>query len=402
MDKFRFRILTLGAVLLLNSCHVGRYFKWNLADIRDHKKFPYLTVEKSNQLFEFNKLDEFTMPTISYENQYLELSHFLEDKKLKNVAFIIIRNDTILLEKYWRGYNQGSLIPSFSVTKSFVSALIGIAIEEGKIKSVDDQVITYLPEMSDSGESIKKLTIEDLLDMRSGLDFNEYRYLNPFKGVSKLYYGLDHGKYALKTKPKQEPAKNFRYQSINSQLLGLILERATGVSPAKYLEQKIWKPAGMKYNATWSVDSKKNQNIKAFCCLNSTAIDLAKFGRLYLMKGNWNGTQLVPGAWVNRSVTPTPPNKGYQYNWYSINRPQYFEDSLAAELNRKTKEFAEQSIRYPGKYFIRRRGPAYAASGLLGQYIYVDPSKNLVIVRLGKKKGNISWWQVFEQISEVL
>jgi len=402
MQSIRIKFLCLIAVLLINSCHVGRYFKWNIADLRDHKKFHYLTVENSNPYFEFYKADDFVLPTITYENQELEVAPLLEDKKLKNVAFILIRNDTILFEKYWRGYEQGSIIPSFSVTKSFVSALIGIAIEEGKIESVEDQVINYLPEMSHSGKLNENLTIKDLLDMRSGLDFNEYGYLNPFTGVTKLYYGLNHAKQALKSKSMEEPDKNFRYQSINSQLLGLILERTTGVSPAKYLEQKIWKPTGMKYDATWSIDSKKNQNIKAFCCLNATAIDLAKFGRLYLMKGNWNGNQIIPQAWVERSVTPTPPNRGYQYNWYSINRPRYFADSLEAQLNRKPKEFIRSSVRYPGKYFIRRRGPAYAASGLLGQYIYVEPTKNLVIVRLGNKKGNISWWQVFEGISEVL
>ncbi len=396
-------LITTLLVILVTSCHVGRYFVWNVVDLRDHKKFPALTVTRdSDQPFLFAKsLQPELFESIPYRNGKHKMDSLVGRKKDKTVALVIVRNDTILFEEYYGKYEQSSVVPSFSVAKSFTSALIGIAIEEGAIESVSDPVSKYLPELCDSDPRIEELTIGHLLDMFSGLDFNERAFFNPFKGIAPLYYGKNLERLVSKLEFERDPGTRYEYQSVNTQVLGLILERATGKTPAEYLQEKIWKKIGMEYDASWSIDSKKNRTVKTYCCLNATARDFAKFGRLYLNHGQWNGEQIVPKEWVQKSITSTPPYRRYQNHWYSVSRPVYF-DSLELQTARQHYRWLRRSRRYPDKYFAQEMGPAFMASGLLGQFIYVDPRKNLVMVRLGKGYGDVDWWQFFERVGEVL
>ena len=394
-------ILLITVIVISGACHVGRFFAWNVADLGDYKKFPAIDVKNSGETFRFtNTPDHDLFTDIPYNNVGHDLDSLLSHRSSKTIAFIVIRNDSILFEKYWDGYSADKPVPSFSVAKSFTSALVGIAIEEGKISSIDAKVSDYVPELCSSDPAFSELTIRHLLDMRSGIDFNESAFLNPFKGLAKLYYGKNLKKQVFKLELDGDPNGTYNYQSINTQLLGIVLERAVGMSPAEYLEEKIWIPLGMENPATWSIDSKKNRTVKTYCCLNATPRDYARFGRLYLNEGSWEGQQIVPRQWVERSITPAQPNPWYQNHWYSVGRPEYFEDSLSAIAAIGNYPYVRKSRRYPGKYYIRRFGPAFVASGLLGQYIYVEPEKNLIIVRLGKASGKIQWWQLFERIAE--
>ncbi|GAB4209621.1 MAG: hypothetical protein Fur0023_21930 [Bacteroidia bacterium] len=168
---------------------------------------------------------------------------------------------------------------------------------------------------------------------------------------------------------KQEPGKQFEYVSGNTQILGLVLERALkNKTITQYLQEKIWTPLGMEFEATWSIDNKKNGIEKTFCCLNACARDFAKIGRLYLNKGQWNGQQIVSANWIKESTKPDTTEGSvnyYQYQWW---------------------------LPTPGKDFL--------AEGFLGQYIYVNPSKQLIVVRLGKKEGKVNWWAVFREMAK--
>ncbi len=396
-------VLIVSILLLLSGCHVGRFVYWNYVDVNDYKKFPSITIGKSKEPFDFyvNEKPE-NFKKIAYDKAFHNLDSLLGKRKNKTIAFIVIRNDTVLYQEYFNGFKEESIVPSFSIAKSFTSALIGIAIAEGKIAGVDQPVSDFLPELCNTDARFADLTIEHLLNMQSSIRFNETAYLNPFNGIAPLYYGTNLKKQLYKTRMTGEPGKKYEYQSINSQVLGMVLEKATGKSPAKYLEEKIWTKIGMKYNASWSVDSRKNKTVKSYCCLNATAIDYAKFGKLFLDKGRWEGEQIVPEYWVDRSGTPTSPHKGYQYNWYSVRRPKYFNDSSSAVQNKQPKQRIYKSERFPDKYYIRNYGPAYVASGLLGQFIYIEPEKNLIIVRLGKRKGKIAWFQLMENVADIL
>lgn len=310
------RLLTFLLIVTLatsTGCQLGRFVFRNFANITDYRIFPERTLHNDSVKFTFHPETK-TKPSLpigdsdSFE-KYLTDNH--------TVAFLIIKNDTIQYEKYFNNYTEESIVASFSMAKSVTSILIGCAIDDGLIKSVEEPVTNYIPELKKNG--FEKVTIKHLLQMTSGLDFNE-SYVNPFGDAAAVYYGRNLRRKIEKMKLKSEPGKKFEYVSGNTQLLGLVLERALKTKTiTEYLQEKLWKPLGMEYDASWSLDKKKNGLEKTFCCLNARARDFAKIGRLYLNKGNWNGEQLVPKEWVEES-TRTDTSEGgasyYKYQWW--------------------------------------------------------------------------------------
>lgn len=391
----RFSLLLLLA-LTLASCHVGRFFLYNFADIRDKNKFPSVPVDNApEQVFHFAEWpadapDPRVPFTFTANDEPVALDDFLEDNK--TVAFLIIKSDTIVYERYFRRYDEATTHPSFSVAKSFVSALVGIAVAEGHIGSTDEPITNYLDYLPE--EEFGQITIQHLLDMRSGIAFNE-GYANPFGDVAKYYYGRDIAKYLTRVEVENVPGQYFQYVSVNPQLLADILERATGRSLHDYLTEKIWRPLGMEYPASWSVDSKRHQTEKAFCCLNAAARDFAKFGRLYLHGGNWEGRQIVPAAWVERSTTFTEPLNNFNYT----NQWWHAATSFPASDTSRTVNVLHTTYERNGETYIRQPLSAYYAQGILGQFVFVHPDKDLIIVRLGRKYGDVNWVNFFYQIS---
>lgn len=365
LTPLHFLLILALIAFTANSCKVGRFVIYNFADINDHKKFPARSIERGDHAFQFPVAEEGKVPKgLNVGESVYPFEEYLEDNN--TVAFLIIRNDTIQYENYWGNYDEASVVPSFSMAKSFTSILIGCAIDDGLIQSVDESVTRYIPELSESG--FDAVTIAHLLQMTSGLDFKE-SYSNPFGDAATFYYGRDLRKAIAKMKLKSLPGKQFEYVSGNTQLLGLILERALqDETVAAYFEEKIWKPLEMEYDASWSLDRKNNGLEKTFCCVNARARDYAKIGRLYLNNGNWNGRQIVSEGWVGQSTkvdTADGSKWYYQYQWW---------------LPTKSGDFMAQ--------------------GILGQYIYVHPTKNLVIVRLGKNKGKANWWEILASLGE--
>jgi len=353
-----------------NSCYVVRYFTWNFADVRDYRRFPYKTIQNAPPVFDFHvaaKPVTFSIPS-SYrrKNAGESFEDFLS--RHKTTAFLVIRDDTILYERYFHGYRHDSVFPSFSVTKSVLSSLAGIALGEGSLKSLEQTVSQFLPVLRD--ERFTRCTLEDLLNMRSGIRFDE-GYYNPFGGMAKFYYGTDLKRYVEHLKMKEEPGLQYKYASCNDQVAAFILECATGEKLPEYLESRLWKPMGMEAPAMWNTDSPDHNNVKAFCCLNARAIDFAKFGRLYLRKGEWDGVQLVPQQWVERStsiINDSRDSQGYAYTlgWRVLDDGSFF------------------------------------AKGILGQYIYVDRARKLIIIRFGKKYAGIDWVSFFRSLYDQL
>ncbi|HSI89719.1 MAG TPA: serine hydrolase, partial [Adhaeribacter sp.] len=280
-------------------------------------------------------------------------------ESLKTVAFLVICNDSVRQEHYWRGYGPESVTNSFSVSKSLVGMLVGVALKEGKIKSLDQPVGDFLPAFKEGEKS--KITIRHLLTMSSGLNWDE-SYSNPLSMTTEAYYGTDLKSLIKRLEVEAEPGKAFFYKSGNTQLLSFILQAATGMDLSDYAAKKIWTPLGAEQPAEWSLDKKGGQE-KAYCCLYSNARDFARLGQLYLNNGIWNGDTLVPPAYVQASVTPTnlpdkptgAPAGFYGYHWWIL--PEY------------------------------KGLKVYYAWGLLGQYIVVIPELRTVVVRLGEKAG---------------
>lgn len=361
---FRRFIFLLFLSISLSSCTVGRFVWYNFASVNDHKIFPARTIENPENSFEFPVAEKPEVPRkISVDKKEHDFEDYLQ--KNKTVAFLVIRNDTVLYEKYWRNFDEESVVPSFSVAKSVLSILIGCAVDDGFIESVEEPITHYIPELSSQG--FDEVTIEHLLQMTSGLKFNE-GYTNPFSEVAAFYYGRNLNKSSFKLKLKRQPGEKFEYVSGNAQLLGLVLERALPEQNiSEYLQERIWKPLGMEYEATWSLD-RENGMEKTFCCLNARARDFAKIGRLYLEKGNWNNKQIVSEEWVEKSTridTSNGSSKKYQYQWW-----------------------------------LPTSNGDFVAQGVLGQYVYVNPNTNVVIVRLGKSKGRADWMTILPLLGE--
>lgn len=282
-----------------------------------------------------------------------------------NQAFLIIRNDTVIYERY-REDDPMALFPSYSVAKSFVSALVGFALQDGLIRSENDLVKDYLPGLSDDSR-YQQLTISHLLNHTSGL-------FHPLSIDGLLYYGNNLDKVRRYIRFHHEPGQVQAYMNVNTLLLGLILEKQTGAPLNVYLEKKLWKPLGMEQTARWSTD--RHDRIKPYCCLQATARDYAKLGRLYLNGGEWQGQQLLDRDWVTGSIsrdTTDGGTFGYHHSWY-IGYKAYDD---------------------------------FMAIGLYRQYVYVNRTKNIIIVSLNRKPKNarhkrFNWEDAIRQVVDQL
>ncbi len=355
--------------MVLMSCHVGRYFIYNFANITDYKKFRNVEIAASAKPFEFS----YGQSEINIQaSQNISSQRDLDDLNAdnKSVAFLIIRGDSIYYEWYDEKLDSSSMLTSFSMAKSYVSALIGIAINEGYIESVHDPITKYIDNFKNDG--FEAITIEHLLNMRTGIDYEE-NYYSPFGNVAIGYYGRNLDRHISKLKVKEKPNVRMEYISIATQLLGVIIEESTGQSLSAYCEEKLWKKIGTTYGASWSLDRKGGRE-KAFCCLNARARDYAKFGRLYLNNGVWDGEQVVPKAWVEKSTNVDENYKdAYAYQWW-LNPIYDKSNSLISKTD-------------------------FYMQGHLGQFVYMVPDKDLIFVRLGENYGNVSWVSLFMRLS---
>ena len=273
------------------------------------------------------------------------------NQQLGTIAFVIIKNDSIWFENYYDGFNEDSKTNSFSMAKSYVSGLMGKAIMEGYIKSIDQPVSDFIPEYSEGLAA--KMTVGDLSSMSSGTNWDE-RYYSPFSITTRAYFDDDLEKVVTGLKVVTEPGKAFKYASGDTQMLALVIERATGKKLYDYLTESFWKPLGSENPTLWQLDSEDHDLVKAYCCIASNAKDFARFGKLFKDHGKWNGKQILDSAFVAKSITPRfTESPQYGYGWWLRN------------INDKS-------------FFMMR--------GHLGQYVIVEPNDNVIIVRLGHQK----------------
>ena len=277
----------------------------------------------------------------------------------ESTAFLIIKNDSILIEKYYNNSTDTSISGSFSVAKSFIGTLIGIAIDKGHIKNIDEPIANYLPDFKKDGK--EKITIRHCLMMSSGLNWDE-AYASAFSVTTEAYYGTDLAGTVSRLKVVEEPGKYFSYKSGDTQILSLVIAKATGMSTTLFMQDELWTRIGAEHDATWSLDD-NNGIEKAYCCIYSTARDFARLGKLYLHDGVWGEEQVVSKDYIKTSTTANllidknthVSNEAYGFQWWIYPN----------EFNKKV----------------------FYARGILGQYIIVVPAEQLVIVRLGHKRG---------------
>jgi CubicO group peptidase (beta-lactamase class C family) len=278
-------------------------------------------------------------------------------------AFLVIKNDSILFEKYYNGYTKDSLSNSFSMAKSITVSLLFKAIQDGYIKSLDQKLIDFFPGFK--GKYAGEVTLRHLAAMASGSNWVE-NYYNPFNITAESYFTDNLTEMILeKVSFDNPPGKKWYYSSGDTQILGMVIAKATGKTLSEYLSESFWKPMGMRKHAYWNLDSEGGME-KAFCCLNSNARDFARFGRLYLHKGNWHGVQLIDTAFVEQALTP------------------YFKDMP----------------RYGLQWWLFEHGgyKGFMMRGHLGQYVMVVPSENVIVVRLGEAKPKSAMGKYSEDI----
>ena len=322
------------------------------AYLEDYKEFDNQPVEA-----------DIAQPWPKHENyNTIEPTEKLEkaNKEWGTVAYVIIKNDSIWFEKYYDGFGEDSKSNSFSMAKSYVSGLMGKAIMQGHIKSLDQPVCEFLLEFCEGKAA--KLTVGDLSSMASGTDWDE-AYYSPLSITTRSYFDDDLAKVINGLKVVNEPGRAYKYASGDTQMLAMVIEKATGKKMYDYLEESFWKPLGSENTALWQVDSKDHDLVKAYCCIASNAKDFARFGRLYKDHGKWNGLQILDSAFVAKSLKPRfPESPEYGYGWW-----------LKEHL---------------GKDFFMMRGH-------LGQYVMVQPEDNVIIVRLGHSKGPGNALEIF-------
>lgn len=361
-------ILLLYAYAAYPAEYVNRLLRWGDSDVYDYQKFPARDMSASQTPFKFEidlqdaaVIDQFnSMPAVQGD-----FEQFLPDTGTQ--AFIVIQDDAILYERYFNGGSHDGMVTSFSMAKSFTSALIGIAIGEGLIDSVNDPITDYLPELEQRDPAFSRITIRDLLLMSSGIRYQEFPFVNG--DDAKTYYYPDLRDLALNQTEIAGPAGDaFLYNNYHPLLLGLILERATGMPVADYLEQMIWQPIGMAFDGSWSLDARGFEKMESG--INGRAIDFAKFGRLFLRQGDWDGTEVIPEAWVQES---TSIDKTLTDGYYG----EHFREELASGFYK----YMWWGVERPGEV------DDFAALGNHGQFIYISPHKKLIIVRHGEKYG---------------
>lgn len=344
-------IVVVGAfsayAVLFDQTYLFKAAYYNFSAIDDY------TIFENNKVAKAKEDKPWPLAAAYNKNAYPDsLNNLLED--LSTVGVLMIKNDSILFEKYWEGYSDSSLSGSFSVAKSITSILIGAAIKEGKIKSVEQRVGDFIPAFAVGDKA--EVKIKHLLTMSSGTNWNE-SYWNPLAVTAEAYYGADLMKTATDVKMVDQPGSLHKYKSGDTQLLGLILEKVTGKKLSEYAAEKLWQPLGASNDALWSTDG-PNGNTKAFCCFNTNTRDFARIGKFMLDSGKINGVSVIDSAYWKQSITACniKDAKGLACNYYGY---QWWLDPQHPEI--------------------------FYARGILGQYIIAIPSKKIIIVRLAHK-----------------
>ena len=280
---------------------------------------------------------------------------------LHTVAFLVIRHDSILYENYRDGWNDTRTSNIYSATKTIVGLLVGIALDEGKIHSLDDPVSRYIPIYNKGRQA--NVTLRDLLTMSGGMAWDE-AYASLFSVTTHGYYGNDLYELVTGLDVTDEPGVQFSYRSGETQLLAFVLEAATGKTLSKYAEEKLWRPMQAERDAYWLLD-KENGDEKAFCCFHTTARDVARFGRLMLHRGRWKDKQLVPEKYMDEMTRPA----SYLKDQWGIDSLSYY--GLQTWI-----------MNYRGEQIPCMRG-------MLGQYVFAIPSQDAIVVRLGRKRHDV-------------
>lgn len=392
--RFLTLLLLLLLLLFISSCTYVRIAYRNFPNITDYKLSPQIKIAHATEEFNFQKrAAEIKLPDQNFwgfhkggkrvTNSEVSLEKYLE--KGKTTSLIVIRNDTVLYEQYFNGYKKDSKSTHFSIHKAILSVLTAIAVKEGVFESFDQEIGDFIPMYAEDERGT--VTIGNLVDMNAGFDCNDY--VNQLRFI-RLYYSKTPQKFMKQRKLKWETGEHFAYSSFNSMLLGMCLEKATGKTLSQYLEEKIWQKIGTTYDA--SMSTFQDGTAMAWGGLTSYPIDIAKFGRLILNRGNWGTEEIIPEYYIDackdRSV-----KRGKIW--------QYSKGFWLDTYNCLNEEEIEKLKFFDQKRYCEGENQVYAA-GYGGQVLYIDFNKKLIILRLGTGKGHKNWSRSISKLGGLL
>ncbi len=367
-----FLILCIVTMCMYSPVYLGRVLTHWDSSVDDYEVFPERVISKSEHPYSYAKNINSALADIPVDcsGKQRNLSEFV--KSTDTTSFIVVKDDSIVYEQYANGYDENSINTSFSMAKSVVSLLIGKAIEKGYIKSVKEPIKNYIAEFEN--KEIGNTTIEDLLLMRSKIEYEEDKFL--WFGDDTLTYWYDRlRELALsQTALTEKYNGKFHYNNYHPLLLGIILERCTGVSVSQFFEREIWQKIGAEYDASWSLDGDKSGFEKMESGINFRAVDFIKIGSMVLHDGYWNDTQVVDPDWLSASA----------YSQAPINNDDYSNSFLS-----------DKNIGYRYMWYYtpsNQSGCDIIAWGKSDQILYISPSKNTVVLRTGKTDGGVSNW----------
>lgn len=345
---------------------VARAMWWREADVGDQYRFPSRPIPAGAAATPLPPGDD-----LEADGRAAALDELL--RETDSNAFVVAHRDRLVYERYFDGVDRETLQTSFSVAKPFVSTLVGIAIEEQLIGDLDDPVTDYLPELAARDARFERITLRHLLTMSSGIRYSESDLPWPSGDDTYTYYGVDLREVALERSQVEQQPGEWHYNNYNPLLLGMVLERATGMSVSDYTASRLWQRLGASSDATWNLDSEGSGFEKMESGFNATAVDYARFGLLFLHGGMWKGERVVSERWVRAATsaqTTTDYDSAYGYFWWvDAERPRNF-------------------------YGL----------GNYGQYVYVAPGAKTVIVRTGRDWGvdNQAWLDLFRHVTDRL
>lgn len=314
---------------------------------------PTKKISRGEHVFSFaEEVDTTLADGFTYQDVFYPCEKFMEDTETS--AMIVVKDDVIKYEKYFFGGGEGTLFSSNSMGKSFVSALFGIAVAKGDVGSVEDPLGKYIPEFV--GTELEKIPIRACLKMASGIDFDEEKDMSGFSLRTLL--GFPAMKVISKYGVQEPPYTYRRYQSINTEILGQVIVNATGYSLAEYMEKNLWKRIGAAHDAYWTLSNGKEL---AMGGLSVSLRDYARFARLYLNLGSYNGEQIIEEKWIRDSmdISEDYSKPGSNYDAYN-------------------------AIGYGYQWWVPEGDQGeFMAIGVYGQWIYVNPSNRVIIVKTG-------------------
>ncbi|MBK8672794.1 MAG: serine hydrolase [Bacteroidetes bacterium] len=362
------RKILIGFLILFIGGMVFLYFYITIPSVRDGETLGRIKFPSNNSVFKFPEklqplpnLDDWLKPNTV--DKYSDANKFLADHNV--IGFLVLHKDTIVYENYFNGFKKGDITQVFSVTKALVTPLLGLSIDNGYVKSINQPVSDFLTDLPPTN-NFDALTLYHLAQMQSGIDQDEYADLLK---TMHFYFERNIKDQVKKSFFKYKPGDKFVYKSVDTQLLGECLEVATGKSFLDLFYQNIWSKLGIESDSYWSIDSKKFKNPKMYGGLNASLPDIAKFCSMYMHDGVFRGEQIIPKKWVN-FCDDKNERKGadnYCMGWWM------------------DMDDEKQNI--------------YYGAGFNGQVMFINETTQTAIIKIGEGKGGVNWYNILKRLS---